>query len=173
MEKINYAPESIIGIFTERKAKMRLWTISARYLDAKGLVAAWREGLLALKVLRGETRGYRNHPQLERFRSAPDPVGVARRYLEALAAEADVRGYRFDRSRLGPETGGNHEPISVASGQIDYELKLLLHKLETRDPSRRASIIAETASIALNPVFRAVPGGIASWERVIPEVGAQ
>jgi len=30
---------------------MRLWSLHPRYLDAKGLVALWREGLLAQKVL--------------------------------------------------------------------------------------------------------------------------
>jgi hypothetical protein len=38
------------------------------YLDGRGLVALWREALLAQAVLRGRTRGYR-HPQLARFRS--------------------------------------------------------------------------------------------------------
>ncbi|MDI3502728.1 MAG: hypothetical protein PWR13_285 [Archaeoglobi archaeon] len=28
---------------------MRLWSIHSKYLDAKGLVAVWREGLLAKK----------------------------------------------------------------------------------------------------------------------------
>ncbi|HKX52383.1 MAG TPA: pyrimidine dimer DNA glycosylase/endonuclease V [Nitrosospira sp.] len=37
---------------------MRLWTLHPRYLDTKGLVAAWREALLAQKVLSGLTSGY-------------------------------------------------------------------------------------------------------------------
>jgi hypothetical protein len=36
---------------------MRLWTLHPKYLDARGLVALWREALLAQKVLRGATRG--------------------------------------------------------------------------------------------------------------------
>jgi hypothetical protein len=32
---------------------MRLWSLHPRYLDAKGLQAVWREGLLAKKVLQG------------------------------------------------------------------------------------------------------------------------
>lgn len=46
---------------------MRLWTISFKYLDAKGLVALWREALLAKNVLAGLIKGYKNHPQLDRF----------------------------------------------------------------------------------------------------------
>ncbi|MFZ2406304.1 MAG: pyrimidine dimer DNA glycosylase/endonuclease V [Methylobacter sp.] len=38
-----------------------------------GLLALWREALLAQKVLRGESRGYRHHPQLARFRELVDP----------------------------------------------------------------------------------------------------
>ena len=39
---------------------MRLWSLRPKYLDSQGLVALWREGLLAQAVLRGKTRGYRN-----------------------------------------------------------------------------------------------------------------
>jgi hypothetical protein len=48
---------------------MRLWTLHPRYLDVKGLTAAWREALLAQKVLAGFTIGYMNHPQLIRLGS--------------------------------------------------------------------------------------------------------
>lgn len=47
---------------------MRLWSLHPSLLDRAALVAGWREALLAQKVLRGETTGYRHHPQLERFR---------------------------------------------------------------------------------------------------------
>ena len=46
---------------------MRLWSLHPKYLDIKGLVACWREGLLARKVLLDQTKGYKNHPQLIRF----------------------------------------------------------------------------------------------------------
>jgi hypothetical protein len=79
---------------------MRLWTIHPRYLDAKGLVAAWREGLLAQKVLRGETRGYTRHPQLTRFQAQPESVEIIAAYLAGLANEASRRGYAFDRTKI-------------------------------------------------------------------------
>ena len=78
---------------------MHLWTIHPRYLDGKGLVTAWREGLLAQKVLRGETRGYTRHPQLERFRAHSDPLGVIAAYLALLGREATRRGYAFGSVR--------------------------------------------------------------------------
>jgi hypothetical protein len=37
---------------------MRIWTISPAQLDRAGLVALWREALLAQAVLSGKTRGY-------------------------------------------------------------------------------------------------------------------
>lgn len=37
---------------------MRIWSLHPSYLDAKGLVALWRETLLAQKVLLGATVGY-------------------------------------------------------------------------------------------------------------------
>ena len=59
---------------------MRLWSLHPKYLDARGLVALWREALLAQAVLRGETRGYRHHPQLARF----DDVGAIAQYLSLI-----------------------------------------------------------------------------------------
>ena len=67
---------------------MRLWSVHPRYLDAQGLVALWRETLLARAVLRGETKGYRFHPQLERFRAHGQPRSAVSAYLRAVHAEA-------------------------------------------------------------------------------------
>jgi len=53
---------------------MRLWSLHPKYLDAQGLVALWHEALLAKAVLRNETKGYRNHLQLERFRASSMPL---------------------------------------------------------------------------------------------------
>jgi len=57
---------------------MRLWSICPNQLDAKGLVAAWREGLLAQKVLHewclGRDYAYQHHPQLARFQTEVDPA---------------------------------------------------------------------------------------------------
>lgn len=67
---------------------MRLWSLHPRLLDRAALVAGWREGLLAQAVLAGRTRGYRSHPQLERFRATDDPVRAVVTYLAALHEEA-------------------------------------------------------------------------------------
>lgn len=160
---------------------MRLWTISPAYLDAKGLLAAWREGLLALKVLKGLTRGYRNHPQLCRFREGATPVPSLLAYLSALAEEADRRGYRFDRSRFaangatGTDLGGKAAAIPVTLAQIEYEGALLLRKLREREPDRTKPLEEALGTqpgpgIALNPVFYPVPGEIAEWERPVEGV---
>ena len=70
------------------------------YLDPQGLVALWREALLAQAVLREETRGYRQHPQLERFKRHPTPLAAIARYLQAVQAEATRRGYAFDVNKI-------------------------------------------------------------------------
>ncbi len=149
---------------------MRLWSLHPSYLDAKGLVAAWREALLARAVLAGRTRGYRHHPQLERFRASPDPLAAIDAFLRALWDEAARRGYRFDETKLAsPAKGGRG--IAVTDGQLRYEYALLRSKLATRDPGRLASMAARPESIRTNPVFFAVGGGVESWERVVPGVG--
>ncbi len=142
---------------------MRLWSIHPAYLDAKGLVALWREGLLAQKVLLGETRGYRRHPQLDRFRQTRNPVGAIATYLRAVADEADGRAYRFDRRRIARRSWRGR--IRVTSGQAEYEFAHLLAKLKVRDPEcyRRHAAVK---TIRLHPMFRKVPGGVESWEIV-------
>ena len=86
--------------YLQECAAYALWTVHPRYLVAKGLTAAWREALLAQKVLAGATRGYRQHPQLIRFRSHPAPIQAVGEFLTGLAVEAERRGYCFDVNRI-------------------------------------------------------------------------
>jgi hypothetical protein len=141
---------------------VRLWSLHPRYLDSRGLVAVWREGLLARAVLMGRTRGYRHHPQLDRFRGSKDPVGLVEKYLLLIHDEACARGYSFDRSRIGsPSRRGS---IPVTTGQLAYELAHLKRKLRARDPAAYARIrTLKTAEP--HPLFRVTPGGIAPWEK--------
>ena len=112
---------------------MRLWSLHPQYLDPQGLVALWREALLAQAVLRGKTIGYRHHPQLDRFRSQTAPLSTMNAYLSAVHAEASARGYSFDKSKVGPVR--RRTPIPVSSGQLAYEWEHLLAKLSARNPA--------------------------------------
>ncbi len=141
---------------------MRLWTVHPACLDAKGLVAAWREGLLAQKVLAGGTRGYTHHPQLQRFRAqARAPAAIAT-YLRALAEEAARRGYRFDASKIAPLR--QTRPIEETEGQLHYEWRHLMAKLRTRDPALWRRLKTLPAPPA-HPLFRIVPGDVQAWEK--------
>jgi hypothetical protein len=141
---------------------MRLWTLHPKYLDAQGLVALWREALLARQVLRGRTEGYRRHPQLERFRRCRSPRSAINGYLEVVYAEAQFRGYRFDRSKLSRV--GSRERIVATDGQMRYEWSWLLGKLRRRSPAiyRRHLQVSVPAA---HPLFRVVSGPMADWER--------
>jgi len=141
---------------------MRLWSLHPGYLDAKGLVAVWREGLLAQAVLAGKTRGYRSHPQLARFLAAPEPLGAIAAYLREVLAEAGRRGYRFDPEKPGP--GGSGQ-LAVTAGQLAYEWRHLTLKLQVRDPEwlKRFDPAAE---LEPHPLFRVVEGGVEDWEAV-------
>ena len=142
---------------------MRLWSLHPRYLDAKGLVALWREGLLAQAVLAGLTRGYRNHPQLECFREHADPSAAIAVYLRHVAGEAEERGYRFDRSKLPAKTTSIR--LAVSDGQLRFEWQHLMAKLRDREPARYERFTAIAAPDP-HPMFAIVPGPIAAWERV-------
>ena len=144
---------------------MRLWSLHPRYLDPQGLVALWREGLLARAVLRGETRGYTRHPQLERFQAHAQPRSAINAYLAAVHDEAARRGYSFDRKKLGPVRAVSS--IAVADGQLEAEWAHLRRKLASRSPAWLAQL-EDTRLPACHPSFRRRPGPIASWERATP-----
>ena len=104
---------------------MRLWTISFKYLDAKGLVALWREALLAKNVLAGLTKGYKNHPQLDRFYAHENALEAANAYLAEVYEEGCARGYKFDAAKVGEFDERNLAKIAVSRGQIEYEFAFL------------------------------------------------
>jgi len=141
---------------------MRLWSIHPRYLDPQGLVALWREALLARAVLRGKTVGYRRHPQLQRFLAHAMPRSAITAYLGEVHREALRRGYAFDRSKIGPLRA--IEPIAVTRGQIEHEWAHLLRKLSLRSPElyRRWRRVR---SPQCHPLIRAQAGGVEPWER--------
>lgn len=142
---------------------MRLWSIDPHYLDSKGLVALWREALLAQKVLQGNTKGYKNHPQLERFKSQTRPVAAIATYLYSVYQEADARGYDFDKSKI--DDSRMRKKIPVTQGQIDYEWQHLMKKLQARDPGHYKKI-CDSRNIVAHTLFEIVPGKLEDWEVV-------
>jgi hypothetical protein len=142
---------------------MRLWTVHPRHLDGVGLVALWREALLAQAVLLGRTRGYTRHPQLQRFRTAPDPVAYITGYLRAVADEAASRGYAFDATRI-VASDNPALPLEETQGQLLYEWEHLGRKLQGRSPAWYRDHVAD-AQPTPHPLFRIVAGAIRDWER--------
>ena len=140
---------------------MRLWSIHPGYLDTKGLVALWREGLLAQNVLLGNTKGYKNHPQLVRFKNTNDPVGAIASYLRCVIDEADKRGYHFNKSKI--MNNKMRSKLPVTGGQIEYEFKHLLGKLKERDLNlyKQLKVIKR---IKVHPTFKKVSGNVEDWE---------
>lgn len=161
---------------------MRLWTLHPRYLDRQGLTGGWREALLAQAVLAGRTKGYRSHPQLERFRGHGDPAAAIGAFLSGIAHEAAARGYRFDTAKIDrsilPAGGGvpgadvpaelevpvRIAPLPATTGQRDYEWEHLRAKLAARSPGwleRWDGVDVPD----VHPLFEVVEGPLATWER--------
>jgi len=141
---------------------MRLWSLHPKYLDSKGLVALWRETLLAQQVLLGTTKAYANHPQLYRFKIHHKPIDLIVFYLTQIHAEAVNRGYNFNKSKI-IRANIHVQKIAVNKGQLIYELNHLKNKLKKRDIQKLYSIqnitIPET-----HPLFNMVDGDIENWE---------
>ena len=142
---------------------MRLWSLHPKYLDQKGLVALWREALLAKAVLEGKTKGYKKHPQLERFKASKKPLAAINAYLVAVYNEACGRGYCFDSSKI--KINSKIKRIPVTSGQIKFEVSHLCIKLDKRDKAR-AKKLKVCGKIEINPVFRERKGCVESWEKI-------
>ena len=139
---------------------MRLWTLHPKHLDRRGLVALWREALLAQAVLAGRTVGYRHHPQLARFRACRDPLGAISHYLAGVREEATKRGYAFDPRKVRPSR--RRLRLTATTGQVAYEWRHLRKKVAARDRAwlrTLAGVVPEA-----HPLFRVRPGERAAWE---------
>src|SRR5690554_1100479 len=142
---------------------MRIWSLHPKYLDTKGLLALWRETLIAKHVLEGKTKGYKNHPQLNRFRESGDAVNLINQYLSEVYFEAEKRDYTFDRTKI--DWNFNPGSLYVTDGQMGYERNHLLKKLEIRDPERFKQVSLVT-KLDPHPLFNIVEGDIENWEIV-------
>jgi hypothetical protein len=141
---------------------MRIWSLHPKYLDTKGLVALWRETLLAKDVLEGKTKGYKNHPQLIRFKNSGNALGCINQYLNVVYEESLNRGYCFDRNKFNAPA--KPSTLTVTSGQMEYEKAHLLKKLEIRDPSRFQQLILQS-TVEPHPLFKIIDGEVEEWEK--------
>ena len=146
---------------------MRLWSLHPNYLDSAGLIAVWREALLAQAVLAERTKGYRHHPQLLRFRAHPEPLAAMGSYLQAVWDESVKRGYSFDRKRV--ISARSEVLIPVSSAQMDYEWAHLSKKMARRNPAWLAKW-PPCPLLEPHPLFASYPGPIEAWERTGSDV---
>ncbi len=141
---------------------MRLWSIHPSYLDWMGLGAVWREGLLAQSVIEGHTRGWRSHPQLNRFKEHLDPLGAIGFYLFKVREEAVSRGYLYDFSKIR-----HHlevvEKAPITQGQLRYEFRLLYERTRNRTPKWHSKLV-EGEEPEPHPLFFVVEGEPEKWE---------
>jgi hypothetical protein len=172
---------------------MRLWSVHPRYLDRQGLTAAWREALLAQKVLTGTTRGYRNHPQLVRFTppgwppppfperavrvpgtayvpepqppAPPEPRDPGHAITTFLHGIADEAAAR---GYVFDRSKVLHPPdpdlrLEVTDGQLAHEWGHLRAKLAERSPD----VLARWSGVEVpdpHPMLVVAPGPVAPWE---------
>lgn len=144
------------------RVAMRLWSLHPSLLDTKELLAVWREGLLAQKVLLEQTMGYRSHPQLMRFRLTRDPPLYIGTYLYYYYLEAGHRGYSFNLSKIA-RYDLSIERMKLTRGQLEYEYKHLLEKLKVRDDGKYREVLERGPEP--HPLFEVVDGGVEPWEK--------
>ena len=140
---------------------MRIWSLHPKYLDAKGLVALWRETLLAKHVLEGKTKGYKNHPQLNRFKKLKKPLDAINYYLSEVYSEAKSRGYHFDGKKFNAKLKSTQ--LTVTKGQMRYEVKHLLNKLKVRD-TKKYNELKSKKTFKPHPIFKVTAGKVEDWE---------
>ena len=140
---------------------MRIWSLHPKYLDTKGLVALWRETLLAKHVLEGKTKGYKNHPQLNRFKKAKYPIDLINQYLAGVYDEAINRNFNFDKNKINWTFRKSKVPVTT--GQVNYEVEHLLRKLKKRDLEKYKELKSRS-DFDIHPIFKPIKGEIEDWE---------
>ena len=144
---------------------MRLWSLHPKHLDSKGLIALWREALLAKHVLENKTKGYKNHPQLNRFKKHNEPLHAINFYLSEVHKEAARRDYEFNREKI--DWNFNSVAMNVTQGQIDYEAAHLKKKLQVRDVMKWNELM-QCQNVEVHPLFTIVEGKMEDWEIISP-----
>ena len=142
---------------------MRIWTLHPKYLDKIGLVALWREALLAKHVLEGRSKGYNNHPQLDRFKNTNNPVDSINQYLTIVYQNSVERGYHFNKDKITWKF--KKTKITVTTGQLKYEVSHLLKKLKNRDIQTYIKL-KENKKFDVHPMFQVIDGSVENWEKI-------
>lgn len=143
---------------------MRLWSIHPKYLDWMGLGALWRESLLAREVLKGKTKGWKQHPQLNRFKTHENPLKAIEYYLLKVHEEATLRGYHYDSTKILVKPFYVNK-IPITSGQLDFELELFMNRSKKRTPSWFQKLVeSNIVRPDPHPIFTVEKGNPGSWE---------
>lgn len=120
-------------------------------MDKHGLIALWREGLLAQKALNGGAKGYQNNPQLVRFKRQDNPLKAIGTYLSFVAAEGARQGYKLNHEKiLYPNF--DEAVIEADLGQVAFEKEHLKDKLKRRDVIKFEEL-SSSKTIDANPIF--------------------
>lgn len=130
---------------------MCLWSIHPKYLDKLGLIALWREGLLAQKALSVPSTQYIRHSELERFKNNENPLKAIGSYLCYVAAEGAKRGYNFTHERIVYPNFDDYL-IIINDDTLNLEVKNLKNKLKLRDKTKFKEL-TEMSKIESNPAF--------------------
>jgi hypothetical protein len=128
-----------------------------------GLGAQWREGLLAQKVVQGNTKGWRNHPQLNRFKEHCDSLEAAGYYLLHIHLESRQRGYNYNFTKILKPVE-SVEKINLNRGQLIYEYDILQERLSKRSPEKYLENLRIT-EITPHPLFKPIDGPPELWEK--------
>jgi hypothetical protein len=145
------------------------------YLDSKGLLACWREALLAKKVLQNKTNAYKHHPQLIRFKQQSDKINCIKSYLYELYKEAKCRNYNFDFDKICNRNNANFfkTNMTITDKQLEYEMKHLQKKLMKRDLKQYTANLYNVYDKNMNPenlnanqIFKVIEGEIEDWEKL-------
>ncbi len=129
---------------------MRLWSIHPKYLDTKGVVAVWREALLAKHIIDGKTRAYAHHPQAKRFMNAKRSKDAINLYLYHIYKEAKKRGYSFKKEKF---CSSAKTTIPITKEQLFFEWNHLKRKLKKRAPAKYKEMQMIKTPL-LHPVFK-------------------
>lgn len=131
---------------------MSLWTVHPKYLDKQGLIALWREGLLAQKSLNGELDIELNNQVWQQFKNSENPLKAIGTYLSFIASEGARRGYKLGHEKIiYPNFDDNK--FDIRPQDLIFEMKHLRDKLKLRDKNKWHEV-NQVEQVEPNPAFR-------------------
>jgi hypothetical protein len=115
----------------------------------------------------GKTKGWKNHPQLIRFKNHNAPIHAIGFYLFIIYNEGCKRGYSYNKSKMF-KIVEKVSMINISKEQLAYEFEILKNRVRGRDHTKFLELLEfgkKESYPKPHPLFHVIDGKVALWEK--------